>query len=301
MHSRSQNVISFNNKSTVLYIFYIKGKQKWALALFRRARISVRLTVDGRALVDVPLDGALPSEIRKMKLKFLLVLMAPIKKLIFIFIMSDLRTRPKLKSSIFNWTLFFSVIVGRRWRKRNFFTKKRGKNREPKFFSFLFTFQRNEKKKTLHKILMTAEKYVFYVSVPTIKKERRETKKIKNGKLSNLHIVQAIQFTSHTKGTSSFLPLNDFIRKRTRRTKNPRASIKKPKFRRGKVFQIKLCERMAKFVHFARKTESYGDDISRCAGRKRERNNFYSGEKLNNRFRARARGKENCVNKRNVV
>lgn len=161
VHSRSQNVISFNNKSTVLYIFYIKGKQKWALALFRRARISVRLTVDGRALVDVPLDGALPSEIRKMKLKFLLVLMAPIKKLIFIFIMSDLRTRPKLKSSIFNWTLFFSVIVGRRWRKRNFFTKKRGKNREPKFFVFFLLSKETKRRKLYTRFLWQPKNMSF--------------------------------------------------------------------------------------------------------------------------------------------
>lgn len=34
-----------------------------------------------------------------------------------------------------------------------------------------------------------------------------ERKKRRKRKLSNLHIFQAIQFTSHTKETSSFLPL----------------------------------------------------------------------------------------------
>lgn len=50
---------------------------------------------------------------------------------------------------------------------------------------------------------MTAEKYVFYVSVPTIKKKEEKKKK---GKLSNLHFFQAIHSHTYTTQKSSFLP-----------------------------------------------------------------------------------------------
>lgn len=60
VHSRNQNVISFNNKSTVLYIFYMGREKKWALALFLKT-IAGENKRRGKSLVEDPLDGTPPG------------------------------------------------------------------------------------------------------------------------------------------------------------------------------------------------------------------------------------------------
>lgn len=106
----------------------------------------------------------------------------------------------------------------------------RNKNRKPVFhpkienqsFSVYQKKIEEEEKNFLHNYLMTAEKYVFYVSVPTIKPmKKRKTIKF-------TYFLKKNTFTTHKR--SSFFYPNDFIQ----------TNKKSRKKRASKTFQIKL-------------------------------------------------------------